>query len=287
MAFIPDNAFEQRLADKISPVLWEFYQYLCIKRNHETRKSSGKVDAFIQLYGYKRASKFNLIKELKTSNWITGSDGDYELLVGDFECVNEAADRRKSRRVEQSKKMDSPVNQSKNLDSESKKIDYQSKKIDSHIRNIPASSSSNDQQEEIHTNALAQTFPLKPLYDAFPDLQITPAQAGSIQAEVKSGDEAAWLATIKTYKDNHNPARNYYLPEKVGNLLGVFEKKKRELEKTQNGAIQPYGNGNQAKSTDAGTRNAARVSNTRTAIDELRRQGAEEQALSGGRNGTG
>lgn len=134
MAFIPDNSFRQRLNDKISQVLWEFYQYLCIKRNHETQLSNGTMDQFLQIYGYGRASKFNLLKEMKSKSWIGGEDGKYKLLVGDFSPVNQKAQERKANREKQSKKIDSQGSQSKILDSknvgQSKKIDEKSKKLD-------------------------------------------------------------------------------------------------------------------------------------------------------------
>ncbi len=120
-----------------------------------------------------------------------------------------------------------------------------------------------EEEQEIHTPN-AREFPLKQLYDAFPNIQLQPGQIGLIQADVKQTDKAAWLSTIKIYTANHDPTRNRYLPEKVGTLLKVFEKEKLDLEKQQNGSNQngnkfnPSRNGNQTASpgnsrTDAET----------------------------------
>lgn len=86
-------------------------------------------------------------------------------------------------------------------------------------------------KEEIHTNALAREFPLKELYEAFPGVEITPFQADQIITSVKPDDKAAWLATIKIYRQNFNPEKNRYMPDKVGNVLSVFKNEKKKLEK--------------------------------------------------------
>jgi len=78
-------------------------------------------------------------------------------------------------------------------------------------------------------------FPLRDLIEAFPDLNITPAQCGMIEAAVESSDRFAWAATISTYKANCNRATNTYIPEKVGNLLNVFKAEKEKLRKKENG----------------------------------------------------
>lgn len=88
-------------------------------------------------------------------------------------------------------------------------------------------------------------FPLKELIEAFPDLNITPAQVGLIEADVKPPDREAWLSTIRLYQANYNRSTRTYLPEKVGNLLGVFESEKRRLAK--NGSTQKHS----GKRTDA------------------------------------
>lgn len=86
----------------------------------------------------------------------------------------------------------------------------------------------------------ARAFPLKELYESFPDLELTPAQCGMIESEVKAQDREAWLATLKTYKANYNPAKNQYLPEKVGNLLSVFKQHRRDLEKQGGLPVTPF-----------------------------------------------
>jgi hypothetical protein len=80
-------------------------------------------------------------------------------------------------------------------------------------------------------------YPLSELYSAFPNLQITPAQAGLIEAAVTEGDREAWKRTIEQYVANHNPMLNRYLPEKVGNLINVFKSKQGEVQR-QNGITQ-------------------------------------------------
>lgn len=98
-------------------------------------------------------------------------------------------------------------------------------------------------------------FPMKELFEAFPRLELVPAQVGLIEADVgeTDTDRAAWISTVKIYRGNYNPRRNYYNPEKVSTLLSVFRQQKRNLEKElseqqQNETgiqrIQPNGNGN-------------------------------------------
>jgi hypothetical protein len=77
-------------------------------------------------------------------------------------------------------------------------------------------------------------FPLVDLYEAFPNLELTSAQMGMITSSVTVADAPAWKATILQYVANYDPSRNRYLPEKVGNLLSVFQAKKDEIER-QNG----------------------------------------------------
>jgi hypothetical protein len=98
------------------------------------------------------------------------------------------------------------------------------------------SSSFTTSEEEIHTDAYAQ-FPIKQLYEAFPDLRLESGQIGLILAEVAPGDEKPWLATVQIYKANYNPMLNRYMPDKVGNVLSVFRSEKAKAEK-QNGSNQ-------------------------------------------------
>lgn len=101
-------------------------------------------------------------------------------------------------------------------------------------------------------NAGAWAFPLRELFTAFPDLQLTPAQVGMIEAKVQANNPAhgqAWKRTILKYVANHNRATNSYLPEKVGNLLSVFDEELDRLEK-KNGTNKQAG-GFGPKRTDA------------------------------------
>lgn len=76
-------------------------------------------------------------------------------------------------------------------------------------------------------------FPIKPLFEIFPDLKLTPSQIGMISVAVKKDDELdakAWLATLAKYRGNIDRARGRYLPERVGTLLGVFKDERNRLE---------------------------------------------------------
>lgn len=80
---------------------------------------------------------------------------------------------------------------------------------------------------EAHT--MFDRFPLKEFFNAFPDAQISPSQAGMIESTVTLADAEAWKLTLEHYKANYDPRRNRYLPEKVGNLLSVFRSQKEKL----------------------------------------------------------
>lgn len=76
-----------------------------------------------------------------------------------------------------------------------------------------------------------QKFPLKELFDAFPNFDFKPSTLGFFVSAVKEADKAAWLSTIKLYKLNYDPEKNRYMPDKTGNVLSVFESEKAKLEK--------------------------------------------------------
>ena len=84
-----------------------------------------------------------------------------------------------------------------------------------------------------NTNA----YPIFDLVDAFPDVMFTPGQCDQIANIVKDNptDRAAWSATIEKYKLDYNPELNRYIPNKVGNLLGVFRSEKSRIERANNG----------------------------------------------------
>lgn len=165
MAFIPDEA-EERFHE-LSPSAERFYIYLCKTRNHKTGKSFGTMDICAERYGWKRATKFAIVKELTSKGWISFDGRDFSPIFGDFAPVN------KSKNLDsQSEKIDS---QSKNLDYQSKKSDSKSKNLDSHIRNIPErperpeknniysahevfTETTFDAVDETHTQKLDETF---------------------------------------------------------------------------------------------------------------------------------
>lgn len=118
------------------------------------------------------------------------------------------------------------------------------------------------------------TFPLRPLIEAFPTINLTPANAGHIEAEVKPGDEMPWAETITLYVRNHDPTKNSYLPEKVGTLLDVFKNKRKEYLASKNN-----GNFQTNSPTNAGDRNAERIVNSKRLADTLRQQHAAEQGV--------
>lgn len=110
-------------------------------------------------------------------------------------------------------------------------------------KSTPSSSSSSSDLEHTH-NAGDWDFPIRELIEAFPNIVLTPTMAGFIEGEVKPGDEVAWASTLKTYRMNYDPANNRYLPEKTGNLLGVFRSEKAKLEKVKNGTVRQSGKSN-------------------------------------------
>lgn len=80
-------------------------------------------------------------------------------------------------------------------------------------------------------------YPLADIVSAFPDVMFTPGQCDQIANIVKDTpvDRAAWSATIEKYKLDYNPELNRYIPNKVGNLLGVFRSEKSRIERANNG----------------------------------------------------
>lgn len=85
----------------------------------------------------------------------------------------------------------------------------------------------------INARARAESFPLNFLFFVFEEIELTSAQIGMIEAEVKNVDldRLAWAETLQIYKANYNPERNRYMPEKVGNLLSVFKTERKKLVK--------------------------------------------------------
>lgn len=86
-------------------------------------------------------------------------------------------------------------------------------------------------------------FPVKELIEAFPFVEFTPSDFGFIKSAVTEKDKAAWLATIQIYKLNHKPEMQRYMPNKIGNLLNVFENQKAQLARQNGGNQNGIGNG--------------------------------------------
>jgi len=121
---------------------------------------------------------------------------------------------------------------------------------------IPIAIPKEELREETHTDPLPPEwkYPMKELVDAFPDYlpdRITPSMIGFIESEVLPADRAAWLDTIRDYKQNFNPATNRYLPDKTGNLLGVFRKHKADGER--NAGNKKTNTRNRSNSEDHGS----------------------------------
>jgi hypothetical protein len=133
-------------------------------------------------------------------------------------------------------------------------------------------------EKAAHENAIAFVenhsfeYPLKELVEAFPNVQFTSAQCGAVEAQVRIGDEAAWLATIQIYQQNYDPFKKRYLPDKIGNLLSVFESQKQKLE-IKNGTNQPN------KPATEREKSAQRGANQAALADELIRVGLEKRRL--------
>ena len=111
-------------------------------------------------------------------------------------------------------------------------------------KNEPHNITSNEQyKEQERENARTRDdfdYPLSQLFAAFPDLELSPAQCGMIEAAVNITDAEAWRRTIQKYKENFDPDRSQYLPWKVGNVLSVFRAFVKDVakEKKTNGTTQ-------------------------------------------------
>lgn len=122
--------------------------------------------------------------------------------------------------------------------------------LPTHASSSSSSSPKKEEDKNTHIDAHEPSvfgYPLADLFDAFPDIQLTPSHLGMIEAAVKDtpADRAAWKATIEIYKGNHDPGRNAYRPEKIGTVLNVFRKELLAREKQQsNGTNQTNNQGN-------------------------------------------
>lgn len=137
------------------------------------------------------------------------------------------------------------------------------------------------QEEEEEENSVSNThareweFPLRDLFDAFPNLNLTPAQVGVIESEIKLGDETPWKLAIEKYRLNYDPALNRYDPSKVGNLLSVFrEFKAQEKRNGQHTAISAK----TGQYKDKRTVEAERIEAGYARVAELRRIADEQDA---------
>ena len=243
MAFIPDEAVLR--SHEISPAAFRLYAYYCIRRNKNTGGyNCAKSRVLSELSGMSEPSFFRARKELVASGWIE-AERDYVVPIMGFKTINSDSETIKNESARTIKNESETINS----DSETIKNDRKTIKNDSAYKeyqptsHIPANyqdpptphtsgneSAEPDSKEQGHNGFV---YPMLDLLTAFPDLILTPAQVGMIEAEVKDtkADKAAWLATIKRYQANHNPATRTYLPEKVGNLLGVFRSERKNVER--------------------------------------------------------
>lgn len=93
-------------------------------------------------------------------------------------------------------------------------------------------------------------YPIGDLFQAFPDVILTPAHLGQIASTVKDTpeDRTAWASTIALYQGNRDPITNSYNPAKIGTVLNIFKKERDKLSKAKQG----NGNGKPKRSnTDA------------------------------------
>jgi hypothetical protein len=143
MAFIPDDALDRY--EELQPKSQLAYSFLCRYRNHKTGVTHKTIAECAEKYGWSRATKFNVQKELIDEGWIEQTKGYLRLLVGDFSPVTK------------SKNLDDEHSQmSKNLDSQSKNLDEMSKNLDSHIRNNQHIPAFNQQLEETSNEVSSQ-----------------------------------------------------------------------------------------------------------------------------------
>ena len=85
--------------------------------------------------------------------------------------------------------------------------------------------------------------PIDQFIQAFPDVQITPSQAGLIAANVRPEDADVWQDTINFYIGNFSPEQpNRYNPRRISTMLDVFRDRKRKKESAN--AINSTNNGN-------------------------------------------
>lgn len=101
-------------------------------------------------------------------------------------------------------------------------IGYQSLSYLDLDSNLDSNSHSDPNSGANTTRTVDFGYPVALLFDAFPDLSLTPAQCGLIEAAVTTPDAEAWRLTIQKYQENHNAELGRYDPSKVGNVLGVF-----------------------------------------------------------------
>lgn len=158
MAFIPDDALDRY--DELQPASQLGYSFVCRHRNHKTGIAPKSLDECAAKYGWSRATKFNVQKELTQNGWIEKTEHGIKPLIGDFSPVSKSKILDSAEHSE-SKKLDSETSdKSKNLDRKSKKLDSKSKNLDStYIRNNQPLPASNQQEEKTLLETSSSVLP--------------------------------------------------------------------------------------------------------------------------------
>ncbi len=234
------------------------FSFICAKRFRSTQEADCTRQEIIEYTKLDKSQISLAIKKLIKINWLE-SRSKTKWFIPEIqpEKVDESSTNQDENLVDDfSTKVDDSTT---DVEDSSTKVDESSTNKNSHIRNSFSSDSSDLSQtnrQEAHINAGANEFqfPIKELVEKFPEVEFTPSDFGFIQAAVKESDKAAWLATIGIYELNYKPKLDRYMPNKVANLLSVFENQKAKIEKeneVNNGTNKTNGSKYPAKRTDA------------------------------------
>lgn len=74
-------------------------------------------------------------------------------------------------------------------------------------------------------------YPVREIVEAFPQVQFQPTHFGFFEAEIgtEPEDRAAWLETVKIYRQNYDPRTNSYLPTRVATVLSVYRRERERI----------------------------------------------------------
>lgn len=94
-------------------------------------------------------------------------------------------------------------------------------------------------------------YPVRELIEAFPHIQFQPTHFGFLEAEIgtEPDDRAAWLETVKIYRQNYDPRTNTYLPTKMANVLGVYRRERERITRDKMIAAKQRSNAQVGKPT--------------------------------------